>query len=351
MSSCLAIARIDRDKVEKLISGNTSVLGGLDQCQIDEYSSFDLGSITKVLSTTSILMKFVETGKLGINDNVSKFLPTWKIGKKSEITLRHLLSHDSGLPAWRPLYISCPTADEVHGYISQMDLEQKPGKKFTYSDLGFITLGRVIEIVGGHNLEDIFYEIIAGPLSLASTRFEKPTDLNNVVATSIGDSIEYKMVESKKPYVVPEHASDFARWRSHVLSGEINDGNSFHCFSGIAGHAGLFSNLRDLISFTQELIKSFNGEGFFDSRILNEFLSPSLEQTQGLGFKRWLVGPESWSFGHLGFPGTGFAFHGPSQQALIYLTNRLHTMGEFKPMVEIWNSEFKDFSARTARGD
>ena len=131
MSSCLAIARIDRDKVEKLISGNTSVLGGLDQCQIDEYSSFDLGSITKVLSTTSILMKFVETGKLGINDNVSKFLPTWKIGKKSEITLRHLLSHDSGLPAWRPLYISCPTADEVHGYISQMDLEQKPGKKFT----------------------------------------------------------------------------------------------------------------------------------------------------------------------------------------------------------------------------
>lgn len=350
MSSCLAIAKIDGNKVEKLISGNTSVLGGLNQRQIDEYSSFDLGSITKVLSTTSILMKFVETGKLGINDKVSKFLPTWKLGKKSEITLRHLLSHNSGLPAWRPLYISCSTVDEVHNYISQIDLEQAPGKKFIYSDLGFITLGRIIEIVESHDLENIFFEIIAKPLSLASTRFGKPADLNNVVATSIGDSIEYKMVESKKPYVVPEHASDFARWRSHVLSGEINDGNSFHCFSGIAGHAGLFSNLRDLISFTQELNKSFKGEGFFNSRILDEFLAPSSEQTQGLGFKRWLVGPESWSFGHFGFPGTGFAFHGPNQQALIYLTNRLHTTGEFKPMVEIWDSEFKDFSMRIARG-
>ena len=96
MSSCLAIARIDRDKVEKLISGNTSVLGGLDQCQIDEYSSFDLGSITKVLSTTSILMKFVETGKLGINDNVSKFLPTWKIGKKSPSDIYATPKHTPG---------------------------------------------------------------------------------------------------------------------------------------------------------------------------------------------------------------------------------------------------------------
>ena len=349
MSSCLAIARIDRNEVEELISGDTSLLGGLDQRQIDEYSSFDLGSITKVLSTTSILIKFLETERLGIDNKVSKFLPAWNKGKKSGITLRHLLSHNSGLPAWRPFYISCQTADEVHSHISQIDLEQEPGTKFTYSDLGFITLGRIIEIVGSHNLDDIFYKVIAEPLGLASTKFGKPTDLNNVVATSIGDSIEYKMVESKKPYVIPEHATDFARWRSHVLSGEINDGNSFHCFSGIAGHAGLFSNLIDLISFTQELNNSFKGEGFFDSRILNEFLAPSLEDSQGLGFKRWSVGPKSWSFGHFGFTGTGFAFHGRSQQALVYLTNRLHTVGEFKPMVEIWDSEFKNFSTRIAR--
>jgi CubicO group peptidase (beta-lactamase class C family) len=99
MSSCLAIARIDRNEVEELISGDTSLLGGLDQRQIDEYSSFDLGSITKVLSTTSILIKFLETERLGIDNKVSKFLPAW-IKEKSQklpygtcflITLGYLL--------------------------------------------------------------------------------------------------------------------------------------------------------------------------------------------------------------------------------------------------------------------
>lgn len=204
-----------------------------------------------------------------------------------------------------------------------------------------MVLGKVVETIYQAPISKVFQEEIARPLKLANSTFSSPPNPENVVATSIGDSIEAKMVRTKVPYDVPEDVANFNGWRTEVLSGEINDGNSFHIFKGAAGHAGLFSSLNDLSLYVQGLIN-----GFIKRETLNEFSKPRSTEDQGIGFKRFKKLNSEFAIGHFGFTGTGFAIDPQRETALIYLGNRLHTLGEYQPMAEIWSEEFKEFSSR-----
>lgn len=339
MSSTVAIATINDGKVSREISGVTSSLGSLNPTQVDGDTAFDLASITKVFCTTTLLMKAVQSDQISVTDSISKFLPAWQSPEKSDLTIEDLLRHESGLEEWRPFYVSCEDAAEAFEMIAQLPLKYPKRKEFHYSDLNFITLGQLLTKIYENSLDQIFQYEIAAPLGLKNTQFATPVNKNQVVATSIGDSIEYKMVESKVPYQVPEQVGDFANWRKEVLSGEINDCNAFHLFAGISGHAGLFSTLNDLSTYALALL-----EGFIDQTVLKQFSQPRNTPQQGMGFRRFALKDGDFAIGHFGFTGTGFAINPISNQGWVYLSNRLHTTDSYKSMNEIWCNQFKEFS-------
>lgn len=339
MTSAVAISHLENGNWETNIQGQTASFGIVNPTPMNEQTSFDLASVTKVLCTTTLILRAVEENIFKITDPVSRYLPSWSDGKKVDLTIEDLLRHESGLEEWRPFYISCANPAEVLDFISGLTLKYPKQGEFHYSDLNFITLGAVLEKVYGASLAEVFQVEVAKPLGLTDTQFSKPGNQFNVAASSIGDSIEYKMVATKSPYQVPEQVSDFTRWREAVLCGEINDGNSFHVFGGVSGHAGLFSTLQDMKRYIDGLLA-----GFISERLINEFSQPRNSQIQGVGFRRFAMKDGTFAVGHFGFTGTGFAIKPETKEGWIYLSNRLHTNESYKTMNEIWCNEFKEFS-------
>jgi CubicO group peptidase (beta-lactamase class C family) len=341
VTSAKGIARFATRNWQTQILGDTSRFGVLPVTQVNSLTSFDLASLTKVLCTTTLVLRAVSSGLVKISNPVSDFIPDWNVGDKTDITIEDLLRHESGLEEWRPFYISCSDQDQIMAKIIAIPLKYPKRREFHYSDLNFMVLGTVLTKVFRGSLDQIFATEVARPLGLTSTQFARPTDQYNVAATSIGDSIEHKMVSTKTPYFVPEQASEFNKWRKHVLSGEINDGNSFHIFKGVSGHAGLFSTLEDLKTYTEALL-----EGFVERTLLVEFSQPRNAEVQGIGFRRFALKDGGFVIGHFGFTGTGFALDLKQERIWIYLSNRLHTKENYKTMNEIWCEEFKEFSFR-----
>ena len=303
-------------------------------------TNFDLASLTKIIATTSSLMALVEDGSLGVDDYVSKFLPAWKTSEKQAITLRHLLQHRAGLWEWRPLYIPASDPDSAHALIATAPIRYGVDKARHYSDLGFITLGKVITTVTGKNLIESVDELVFSKLSLCSTQFAKAKDMDNVATTSRGDRYEKAMVESKIPYPVVENSQDFGRWRTHILSGEINDGNAFHLFGGASSHAGLFSNAEDLLVYCDSLLNSQN---------FGYFTADGVDANFHLGFKSWVDTYGSCTvrfYGHTGFTGVALLVSPVHESAMTMLTSRLHTDMEIMPTEELLIPQLKDFHAK-----
>lgn len=342
MSSGRAIALISPTGDSIRIDGTTRSLDGVGEA-LGADTSFDLASITKILATTTILMRAVDQGLVDVTAPVARFLPDWKSPDKADLTLEDLLRHESGLEEWRPFYITCKSASEVHRKIAALPLKYPVRRGFHYSDLNFMTLGEVVTRIYTSDLATIFAREVIAPFELKSTQFSRPMS-GSVAATSIGDTIEQKMVASKTPYDIPEVADEFTRWRSEILEGEVNDGNSFHCFGGVAGHAGLFSTLSDLIRYSRGLIDSHNGDGPINPVTLAHFATSRIEAAQGIGFRRYPMRGAEVAIGHLGFTGTGIAINLAHGSALIYLSNRLHTKGGYLPMAEIWRPELTELT-------
>jgi serine-type D-Ala-D-Ala carboxypeptidase len=291
---------------------------------VSAHTASDLGSVTKLVATTSILLKLVESGTVSLDDKVSKYLSEWTSYPRAT-TLRDLLEHQSGLTEWRPLYISQRTEYSARQVIASEGFKYTSGRH--YSDLGFITLGNVIMQVLATDLESAFKEWISHPLKLSATQFALPVDPGDVFASSFGDQAELKMLRTQMPYETVERAGNFSRWRTHVLDGEINDGNSFHLYQGVSGHAGLFSTAGDLLTFGEELLSSLAGNGYFRKDILESFLTPGQDPMQGLGFRSWEHDGHIEYWGHTGFPGITFAISPSNQSVVVLFSNRLLTKG------------------------
>lgn len=317
-------------KREVSAHGNRQVFGVDSPLAMSTQTSFDLGSITKILATTAALMHLIDSGAISLDDQVKNFLPEWKGTDKDRITLRDLLLHRSGLWEWRPLYIRSQDPIEAIRVIAQAPLRYPVNAGRHYSDFGFISLGRVLSEVAGQELNDSIVDLVLKPLQLTSTQYATPISRESIAATSFGDWIEKEMVLSKTPYPVPEEAGDFKNWREQILVGEVNDGNAFHVFNGTSGHAGLFSTADDLLTFGEAINTSFREGGQYSRDITREFLTNGPDAGQQLGFRSWTdtyQGSVCEFFGHTGFPGTVLAFS-PSHDCVIALmTNRLHVEG------------------------
>lgn len=321
------------------VSGLRQEIGCASPKVMNESTSFDVASLTKILFTTNLYMRMVDEKAVQLNDAVSHYVPAWKTSDKGEIRIHDLLTHRSGLEPWRPLYISCEGKESARHFIARNPLKAKLDEQRIYSDLGFIALGEIAEKIFSANIDEIFQNKIKSPLNLESTQFVKPVDQENVAATSIGDRFEKTMVETDIPYVLPEKVEDFTNWRSKVLVGEINDGNAFHVFNGISSHAGLFSTAKDLLNMCDTYLKSFRDTGFFHSSTIRQFVQGGLDPMQGLGFRNWEVKTkfgEKTIFGHTGFTGVAMGFIPDLDFAAVMLTNRLHTKSEPPKTEELW---------------
>jgi len=147
------------------------------------------------------------------------------------------------------------------------------------------------------------------------------------------------MISSGIPYKVPEVIEEFSNWRSHILSGEINDGNTFHLFNGISSHAGLFSDATDLINLSRYYLDAFDQDNVFSSKTLRLFLERSSDPMQCVGFRTWTIPTKNGDvlmYGHTGFTGVAFGFSPELDFSAVMLTNRLHSQEELVKTEELW---------------
>ena len=287
---------------------------------------YDLASLTKPLVTGMLCARRIELGELTLDSSVSHYLPEFDRTDKQMITVRELLTHTSGLPAWRPLYILAEDEPErAAGAIANLDLEYKPGTRVVYSDLGFIALGILLERMTGHHLPELAQHEIIEPLSLKQTFFNPELALQTgIAACELGNAYEKNMCNETS-------AGDYANSRQRLIWGEVHDGNAYF-LGGAAGHAGLFSTAQDVFQLAQQFIaessrlltpqtcKLFREnmtEGLEEARSLSWQLAATKDSTAGNDLP-----PDS--FGHNGFTGTSLWIDPDHRRVFVLLTNRTH---------------------------
>ncbi len=310
---------------------------------------YDLASLTKVMATTAGLMLLVADGKLELDHRVADHLPAFAERDKGEITLRHLLTHSSGLRPWRAYYsdlrerelrrgetlLATPAAREsIVQRILRGSPVHDPGEASVYGDLGFITLGALVEQIAGEPLDVFARRRIYGPLGLGDTHF---------------NPVPY--LAGRERYAATEHCP----WRDKVLWGEVHDGNAW-AMGGVAGHAGLFSTASEVLRFGEEMLRADRGESrLFPQAIAKEFFrKQSLPEGSdwALGWDTPTPGSSTSgrhfsvrSIGHTGFTGTSLWIDLERGAVFVLLSNRVHLLAkrsrfELRPQVHdlIWEA-------------
>lgn len=287
---------------------------------------YDLASLTKPLITGMLSARRIELGELTLDSSVSHYLPEFDRTDKQMITVRELLTHTAGLPAWRPLYLLAEDEPErTAGVIAGLDLEYKPGTRVIYSDLGFIALGMLLERLTGQHLAEMAQREIFEPLQLKQTFFNPELALQTgIAAAETGNAYE-------KEVAIETGAGDYARSRERLIWGEVHDGNAYF-LGGAAGHAGLFSTAGEVFQLAQQFIAESSKLLAPDTcKLFRQNMTEDLEEARSLGWqlaatKESTAGldlPRD-SFGHNGFTGTCVWIDAEQRRVFILLTNRTH---------------------------
>lgn len=277
---------------------------------------YDLASLSKVISTTIIILKLIEDGRLNLFTKVSEILPNFK---HKNVDLYNLLTHTSGLPADID-HKDCRNKKDIIDKTFSIELESCPGEKVLYSDIGFILLGIIIEKIAG-SIKEYFYRNIALPLNMMNTYYNPEERIRSLCAST-----------------------EYSESRGYI-KGIVHDGKAF-VMGGVSGHAGLFSTATDLKNFC---IMMLNNGVFNGTRILSENSIKMLKccHTCGLNEKRGLgwqlkdncnatpdLGSDDCIF-HTGFTGTSILIDFKNDFAFILLTNRVHPSRENTALIKL----------------
>lgn len=298
------------------------------QRPINHQTRFDFASVSK-LFTVAALMTFVEQGRVALDQPVCEILPEFTGARvlapypdplapgafvqvvpptdaradARHITLRNLLAHNSGLPAWLPLW-QLPTRAAGRATALTCAFAYPPGTRVVYSDIGLILVGLVLEALGGKSLDALVRERVTAPLALDSIGYG-PLPPDNVAPT------------------------EFYAHQQRRMCGEVHDENAWS-LGGVAGHAGLFGTAHDLAAF---------GEALRTQRLLKRETLAEMTRVQaqdgavrrGIGFALWSPDPDAAShplseqaFGHTGFTGTSLWIDPPRELVVACLTNRVY---------------------------
>jgi CubicO group peptidase (beta-lactamase class C family) len=317
---------------------------------------FDLASLTKVLATTSAIAVLAARGALALDDAASRLWPPFARAGKGAVTLRELLAHASGLPAWRPFFLeakahpaaaplfadplpareACESAAR-HGAavvlerLCEEPLEWPPGERTLYSDLGFMALGRAVEEAAGEALDLFTAREVFGALRLPSLGFCRVgAPLSSALYPSTGLFRPREPALGQEALVPAPGAEAGAKPRP----GEVDDDNAF-AMGGVAGHAGLFGDAHDVAAFGNAVLEELDGAGRLAPAPLWETLVAPFAPAGGgraLGFD--LPSPHgaaagahlarSRTLGHNGFTGTSLWIDRHRRLSVALLTNRVH---------------------------
>lgn len=277
---------------------------------------FDLASVTKVVVTTALAMLFYDRDILSLDASLGNILPEFVDGANADsdrrrVTTRSLLAHSSGLPAYAPLFEQNRTPEAMLHTLLHLPLEAMPGTRAVYSDIGFMLLGRTLEVLSGRPLAAMFESEVAAPLKLETACFNPKPELRDRIPPTENDT----------------------SFRHRVIQGEVQDENCF-AMGGIAGHAGLFANARDVLRFAACILnngKSPDGGLLFRPETVHLFATRQTEPagtTRALGWDTPSQPSSSGKFfsdqsiGHLGYAGTSLWIDPVRQLAVVLLTNR-----------------------------
>ena len=293
---------------------------------------YDLASLTKPLATTLAVMRLIQTGCLTLETPLGPVLPVMADTAKARVTLRQLLSHCSGWPAWQPYFeqLRQHPEEDRRRRLAQMlaaePLVATPGSATLYSDLDYLALGLVVENISGVRLDRFVQREIYQPLGIDDLFFN-PLDA--------------------PPLPRDYAATERCPWRGGALSGAVHDDNAY-VLNGVAGHAGLFGTARAVFTLLQALLSAYRGEA--DSDLLAPDLVRAFWRRSGdsgwtLGFDTPSIQASSSgscfshnSVGHLGFTGTSFWMDLDRRITIILLTNRVHPVRS--------NEKIRDFRPR-----
>jgi beta-glucosidase-like glycosyl hydrolase/CubicO group peptidase (beta-lactamase class C family) len=276
----------------------------------DAHTLWDMASLTKVTALEPAMMQLVEQGKLDIDAPVQKYLPSWTGPNKEKVLIRHLLTHSSGLPAWRPLYKEADTQDSAMKLVYATGLDTLPGARMLYSDLNAILLGEVLRAITGQRIDAYDRTHVFGPLKMNETMYLPPASLI--------------------PRIAP---TEIDPWRQRHLRGEVHDENAA-ILGGVSPHAGLFSSAHDMARYAQMYLNGGVLDGqrivsaatikkfttVYDSTFSNRALlweTPNGTNSAGHLLKR----P---AFGHTGFTGGSLWVDPAHDVFILLLTNRVN---------------------------
>jgi len=276
---------------------------------------FDLASITKVAATTTATMLLHQRGLLDLEAPLGALLPGFLAGRAPGdparlVTLRHLLAHNSGLPGYVKFFRNATTAPALLAALLRLPLEAAPGVRVEYSDPGFMLLGKALEVGLGEPLATWLQKEVFEPLGMTATGFCPETDLRASIPPTEQDT-----------------------WFRHRrIQGEVQDENAA-ILGGAAGHAGLFSNVPDLLCFAREVLAAGGKAG--ESRLFSKVTIKCFAQRQGPEGSPWALGWDTPSgvsssghffsphtIGHLGFSGCSLWIDLQDEISVVLLTNR-----------------------------
>ena len=292
---------------------------------------YDIASLTKVVVTTTLVEKLAEGDfavPLDLDAKIERYLPEWASGPQPEwrhrVTVRHLLTHTSGLPPFKEYWRTSKSKQDTLTKIFAEPLEYEPGTKEVYSDLGIILMAEIIERLTGRTLDDLAKSFIFSPLGMKDSMYKPPKKLWPTIAPTEIDN----------------------NFRHRLIQGEVHDENAF-AIGSVSGHAGVFSTAPDLAALCQMLL---NGGVYAHQRILRrttvaQFTMPQ-QLSGGTRTLGWAV-PTSGglsghyfsahSFGHTGFTGTSIWIDPEPDRQLfvVFLTNRVHPTRENQKIQQV----------------
>ena len=269
---------------------------------------FDLASLTKVVATTTVLMRLVDSGAVTLADRVGGRLADWRGSDRETVTIADLLEHAGGLTAHLPFFRDHRGRDDYQHAICTLPLECPPRSRSVYSDLGFMLLAFIAADAGGAGLDQQFDEV-AGRLGIGDLRYRPPAAWRSRTAPTEVDP-----------------------WRGRLLRGEVHDENGW-ALGGVAGHAGLFGTAPAVGRFARAVLETLQGRPrlarpeTFDRFVRRSRVAGS---SRALGWDTMLVTSSCGrslspaAFGHTGFTGTSLWVDPAQDLYVVLLTNRVH---------------------------
>lgn len=306
---------------------------------------YDLASVSKVVSTVTSIMILLERGKLRLYDSVSSYLPRFRF---KNITIWDLVTHTSGLKADVIQARMIRSKDELLNQIYQSDLVYPTNSKIVYSDIGFMLLGFIIEEVSGMSLDKFASENIFKPLEMVDTCYN-PSDLERVAPTEMREDELY----------------------NGYLRGRVHDEKGF-ILGGVAGHAGVFSTVKDLSHFIKMILNDgvYNGKRILSKASVDLLFTPQVEEKNGISLNNeirtigWIMGGSYPSCGdlaskktihHTGYTGTNIFIDRENKIGFTLLTNRVHPTRDNTKIIpfrgKLGNYIISQFSGYKNRGE